>query len=93
MLDCCTAAQSEAVPLDALLDEWLPTGMIAHVHVNDPNLRGPGEGALRFSPIVAALKRHRYAGTIAVEPFVLQPDGRACAARAAGYMRALMEAA
>ena len=93
MLDCCTAAQSEAVPLDALLDEWLPTGLIAHVHANDPNLRGPGEGTLRFAPIVAALKRHGYAGTIAVEPFVFQPDGRACAARAAGHMRALMEAA
>jgi len=93
MLDCCTAAQSEAEPLEAVLDRWLPEGMIAHVHVNDPNLRGPGEGTLRFAPIVAALKRHGYAGTLAVEPFVFEPDGRACAARAAGYMRALMEAA
>ena len=91
MLDCCTGAVSEETPLAAVLDRWLPEGMIAHVHVNDPNRRGPGEGALRFAPIIAALKRHHYSGTIAVEPFIFIPDGKTCAARAAGYLRALIE--
>jgi sugar phosphate isomerase/epimerase len=93
MLDCCTAGHAEAEAPEKLLDHWLPRGMIAHVHANDPNLRGPGEGAMRFAPIIAALQRHGYQGTIAVEPFVFEPDGQACAARAAGYLRGLMEAA
>jgi sugar phosphate isomerase/epimerase len=93
MLDCCSGAVSEAEPLEAVLDRWLPNGMIAHVHVNDPNRRGPGDGELRFAGILGALKRHGYRGTVAAEPFVFEPDGRACAARAAGYLRGLMEVA
>jgi sugar phosphate isomerase/epimerase len=92
MLDCCTAAEAEAEAPEALLDRWLPSGMIAHVHANDGNARGPGEGTMRFAPILRALKRHGYAGTVAVEPFVRLPDGRACAARAAGYLRGILEA-
>jgi sugar phosphate isomerase/epimerase len=92
MLDTCTAAEAESEPPAALLDRWLPTGMIAHVHLNDANRRAPGEGAMRFAPVVAALRRHGYDGWMAVEPFVFEPDRRACAARAAGYMHGLMEA-
>lgn len=88
MIDTCAAGTQEG-DVVALIDRWLPTGHIAHVQVNDPNRRGPGEGALDFAPIVAALRRQRYAGWVAVEPFVYEPDGPACAARAAGYMRAL----
>jgi hypothetical protein len=40
---------------------------------------------------VVALSRHHYKGWVAVEPFIYQPSGAACAARAAGYMRALEE--
>jgi sugar phosphate isomerase/epimerase len=92
MLDCCSGAQAETQPLDHILDRWLPGGMIAHVHANDPNLRGPGEGDLRFASIFAALCRNAYDGWVAVEPFVFQPDGRSCAARAAGYLSGLLEA-
>lgn len=90
MIDTSAAGTQEG-DVVALIERWLPTGHIAHVQVNDPNRRGPGEGALRFGPIVAALSRHRYDGWVAVEPFDYQPDGMACAARAAGYMRALEE--
>ena len=41
---------------------------------------------------VEALKRADYTGWIAAEPFVYEPDGPACAARAAGYLRGLLEA-
>jgi D-psicose/D-tagatose/L-ribulose 3-epimerase len=91
MIDTCAAGSQEG-DVVALIDRWLPTGHIAHIQVNDPNRRGPGEGAMTFAPVVAALARHRYAGWVAVEPFVYQPDGPACASRAAGYMRALQEA-
>jgi D-psicose/D-tagatose/L-ribulose 3-epimerase len=92
MLDCCAAARAEAEPVHAVLARWLPTGLLAHVQVNDPNLRGPGQGALGFADILRALRRHGYAGWIAVEPFDYHPDGPACAARAIGYLKGLLEA-
>jgi len=92
MIDCSAAAQAEAEPIPALLARWLPTGRIAHVQVNDANRRGPGEGEMRFAPILAALREQGYAGWVAVEPFVYKPDGPAVAARAAGYLRGLLEA-
>jgi sugar phosphate isomerase/epimerase len=91
MLDCCSASESESEPLVDVLDRWLPTGKIAHVHVNDANHRGPGQGDVRFSGIIAALKRGGFGGVIGVEPFVYEPDGPACAARAVGYLRGVME--
>jgi D-psicose/D-tagatose/L-ribulose 3-epimerase len=93
MLDCCSASEAESAPVVDVLDRWLPTGKIAHIHVNDANKRGPGQGELKFSEIIAALDRCGYGGIIGVEPFVYEPDGRTCAARAVGYLRGVMEAA
>jgi sugar phosphate isomerase/epimerase len=92
MIDCSAAGLAETDPIPQLIDRWLPTGLIAHVQVNDPNRRGPGQGEMNFAPILAALKRHNYAGTIAVEPFDYVPDGPAVAAFSAGYLRGLLEA-
>jgi sugar phosphate isomerase/epimerase len=91
MVDCSAAGRMETEPLAAVLDRWLPTGRIAHLQANDPNRRGPGEGDLQFAPILAALKRNGYAGVVAVEPFKYVPDGPACAARAIGYLRGILE--
>jgi sugar phosphate isomerase/epimerase len=91
MIDCSAAAQAEAEPVDALIRRWLPTGLIAHIHFNDPNRRGPGEGDLAFGPIIAALRDGSYAGNAAIEPFIYQPDGPTCAARQIGYIRGVME--
>jgi sugar phosphate isomerase/epimerase len=91
MVDTCAAAQSEAEPVAAVLDRWLPTGRIAHVQVNDRNRRGPGEGEDRFAPVFAALKRGGYGGVVAVEPFKYVPDGATCAARSLGYVRGILE--
>ncbi len=91
MLDCCAAGRAEADSPAVLLDRWLPTGLLAHVQVNDANLRGPGQGAQRFAPVLSALRRHGYQGWVAVEPFDYFPDGPACAARAIGYLRGVME--
>jgi D-psicose/D-tagatose/L-ribulose 3-epimerase len=92
MIDCSAAGQSEAEPIPALIDRWLPTGLIAHLQVNDPNRRGPGQGEMKFAPILAALKRHNYTGTVAVEPFDYSPDGEGVAAFSAGYLHGLREA-
>ncbi len=91
MIDCSAAGQSEAQSVPELIDTWLPTGLIAHVQLNDPNRRAPGQGQMRFAPIFAALQRHGYDGTVAVEPFDYVPDGPGAAAFAAGYLRGVRE--
>lgn len=92
MIDCSSAAVTEAEPVSELIRRWVPTGLIGHVHFNDPNRRGPGEGELEFAPIVTALREVGWRDVVGVEPFVYEPDGPACAARAIGYVRALLEA-
>lgn len=92
MLDCSAAGRMEKEPLGALIERWVPKGVIAHVQVNDRNRRGPGQGEQRFAPLFSALRRHGYAGDIAVEPFDYVPDGPGAAARAIGYLRGILEA-
>jgi sugar phosphate isomerase/epimerase len=92
MLDAKSAALSEGASAALLLRRFLPTGLIRHVQLNDRNRRGPGQGSDRIAPIVAALVEGGYDGDIAIEPFEYVPDGPACAARAAGYVRGLFEA-
>ncbi len=96
MIDCSAAGQSEKEDVPALMRRWLPTGHVAHVQVNDPNRRCPGQGAMRFAPILRALREMRdaghYDGIVAVEPFDYLPDGPTSAARAIGYLRGLEEA-
>ena len=92
MIDCSAAGLTETDSIPSLIGRWLPTGLIAHVQVNDPNRRGPGQGEMQFAPILAALKRHGYDGTVAVEPFDYSPDGPGVAAFSAGYLRGLREA-
>jgi sugar phosphate isomerase/epimerase len=91
MIDCSAAGATEPQSLPDLIDTWLPTGLIAHVQVNDPNRRAPGQGAMKFAPIFAALQRHGYDATVAVEPFDYVPDGPGAAAFAAGYLRGVRE--
>ncbi len=92
MVDACAAGSAEAAPPEALLARWLPSGVIAHVHLNDANQRGPGQGRQRFAPVLRVLRDAGYAGWIGVEPFEYVPDGPASAARAIGYLRGIEEA-
>jgi sugar phosphate isomerase/epimerase len=95
MIDCSAAGQMETESIPALMARWMPSGHVAHVQANDPNRRGPGQGALQFAPIVDTLLAMRaaghYDGIVAVEPFDYVPDGIGCAARAIGYLKGIVE--
>jgi D-psicose/D-tagatose/L-ribulose 3-epimerase len=95
MIDCSAAGQAEGEPVDALMARWIPSGHIAHVQVNDPNRRGPGQGEMAFAPILATLQRMQaeghYRGIVAVEPIDYVPDGVGSAARAIGYLKGVLE--
>ncbi|MBL8377747.1 MAG: sugar phosphate isomerase/epimerase [Burkholderiales bacterium] len=92
MIDASSAGVAEAEPVPDLIRRWMPTGLIAHVQLNDPNRRGPGQGEMRFAPILAALRETGYGGVLAVEPFDYVPDGLGSAAHSIGYLRGLIEA-
>lgn len=92
MIDTSSAGRSEDMPVPDLIDRWLPTGRIAHIQVNSTNRQGPGQGDELFAPVFERLFHHGYDRTVAVEPFDYRPDGPGSAARAAGYVRGLMEA-
>lgn len=91
MIDTCAAAQAEDQPVAELVEHWLPGRRIAHIHLNDPNRKAPGQGQLRFGSILEALRDHGYPGWCGVEPFVYEPDGPTSAARAIGYLAGLLE--
>lgn len=95
MIDCSAAGQAEAEPVSALMERWMPTGKVGHVQVNDPNRRGPGQGAMEFGPILDVLRRMEQAGhfpgIVGVEPFDYVPDGPGCAAHSIGYLRGVLQ--
>jgi sugar phosphate isomerase/epimerase len=95
MIDCSAAGQTESLAVEALMAQWIPTGRIGHVQVNDPNRRGPGQGELAFAPILQTLRRMQaeghYSGLIAVEPFDYVPDGMGSAAWSIGYLRGVLQ--
>jgi sugar phosphate isomerase/epimerase len=91
MVDVCASGNGELESVPELLRRFVPGGWIAHVHLNDRNRRGPGQGGDRFGPILAALAETGYRGFAAVEPFDYHPDGPGAAARAIGYLRGVME--
>ena len=93
MIDTSSAGLAETEAVTELIARWLPTGLIGHVQLNDPNRRGPGQGAMRFGPILKALVGAGFQGMPAVEPFEYVPDGMGCAAHAIGYLRGLTESA
>jgi sugar phosphate isomerase/epimerase len=91
MIDTCAAVTSESEPLSALVEHWVPTGLIGHVHLNDSTRRAPGQGGDEFAPVLGALLRSGYSKCVSIEPFVYEPDGPTCAAQAIGYVRGILE--
>ncbi|CAD7054140.1 MULTISPECIES: sugar phosphate isomerase/epimerase family protein [Pseudorhizobium] len=91
MIDTLAAWGGEIEPPDVLIRRHMGTGRIRHIHLNDDNMRAPGQGERRFAPILQALIDTGYAGFIGVEPFECYPDGATAAARAIGYLRGIAE--
>jgi D-psicose/D-tagatose/L-ribulose 3-epimerase len=91
MIDTSAAALAETEPVATVIEHWMPSGLVAHVQLNDSNRRGPGQGDDAFAPVLAALKRTGYTGWLAMEPFDYVPDGPTCAARAIGYVAGIIE--
>lgn len=91
MLDTSAAAQTEDLPVAEVLEQWLPTGLLGHIQINDCNRRAPGQGEDRFRPILEVLLKHGWQQPVSVEPFIYEPDGAATAARAIGYLQGILE--
>lgn len=89
MIDCSSAGLAESESVPGLIRRWIPTGLIAHVHFNDPNRQGPGDGEVDFAPILTALRETGYSADASIEPFIYKPDGPGCAARGITYIRSL----
>lgn len=95
MVDCSAAGQTEKLPVHEVLAQWMPRGVIGHVQVNDPNRRGPGQGALDFGPVLRVLRdmeaKGHFPGILGVEPFDYVPDGPGCAAHSIGFLRGVLQ--
>lgn len=91
MIDTSSAGLAEDLPVPELIRHWLPTGQVAHIQLNDPNRRAPGQGEMAFGPVLAALQDGGWDRWVAVEPFDYVPDGPGCAAWSAGYLKGLQQ--
>jgi sugar phosphate isomerase/epimerase len=84
MLDV-KAMSSEGTPIADIIRAH--GDLLAHVHANDANLRGPGFGDTDFGPIAEALRDVGYQGYVSVEVFDFTPDPQTIAARSLAYLQ------
>ncbi|MGA2864363.1 MAG: sugar phosphate isomerase/epimerase family protein [Verrucomicrobiota bacterium] len=76
---------AEAKPLPQIIRESWPH--FAHFHANDPNLKGPGSGAVDFRPLAAALQELGYQGFVSVEVFKFDEGPEAIATGSLAYLK------
>ncbi len=92
MIDCKAAGLQEPSVADRIR-EWIPKGVIGHVHANDTNRGAPGMGDDPFPEIVQALLDTGWQGIVGVEPFRTLVDAKVTAAIGAATLRACKRAA
>ena len=85
------AMASEGSPVTELIRQYIPSA--GHFHANDPNMKGPGFGAVDFVPIFKAMRDAAYDGWVSVEVFDYTPDAETIACRSLDYMRQSLTAA
>jgi sugar phosphate isomerase/epimerase len=84
MLDV-KAMSSEGRPIADIIRE--NGDLLAHVHANDANMRGPGFGDTDFVPIAQALKDVGFDGFVSVEVFDFKPDPETIATKSLEYLK------
>ena len=84
-LDVKAMSGSEDRPIPDVI-HWCRRAL-THFHSNDPNLLGPGMGAVDHRPIVKALAEIGYTGYLSVEVFDYRPGPERIARESMGYLK------
>ncbi len=84
----CKAMSSESLSIPELIRR--NREHLIYFHLNDPNLRGPGFGDLKFEPIVESLHEIGYDGWASVEVFDYAPGPERLARESFEYMNDIL---
>lgn len=79
------SASSETESFSILIEKYFQ--LIAHIHANDANRRGPGFGSTDYNPIFESLSKLNYDGYISVEVFDYLPDPVTIARESLNYLK------